>query len=129
MDAASILRSQRVCCISLMESETHTLERSWSLLYRDHRRPVNQKFVDAVRMAAFWHQRGGPERASVIDPALALAAAAATMELSPGWWVDMTLARVWRVVEGEGGVADEATPAAFAPATEFFVTLEAAFDL
>ncbi len=87
--------------------------------------------TDAVRVSAFWHQRGGPERTSVFDPALALAAAAATMQLSPGWWVDLTLARVWRVpADAPDGPLDEGEPpAAYAPATEFFVTLEAAFDL
>lgn len=90
--------------------------------------------TDAVRIGAFWHQRGGPERASVIDPQQALAAAAATMQLSEGWWVDLTLARVWRVPPpfapqpGDPPPADGEVPA-YAPGTEFFVTLEAAFDL
>lgn len=91
--------------------------------------------TDAVRVSAFWHQRGGPERASVFDPSLALAAAAATMQLSPGWWIDLTLARVWRVPADaprqwpSSDSPDPGEPATYQPATEFFVTLEAAFDL
>lgn len=86
--------------------------------------------LDAVRVSAFWHQRGGPTRASVVDPAEALAAAAATMRLSPGWWVDLTLARVWRVAPPfDPDPPADAEPRVLAPTTEFFVTLEAAFDL
>lgn len=87
--------------------------------------------VEKVRVGAFWHQRGGPERASVIDPSLALAAAAATMQLSPGWWVDVAVARVWRVSTLEAGAPDPTRPVeprAYTPGTEFFVTLEAAFE-
>ncbi|MEZ4434224.1 MAG: hypothetical protein R3F65_17605 [bacterium] len=90
-------------------------------------------------LAAYWRQRAGPERLSVFDPEEALAAAAATMTLSPGWYLDVTLARVWRVVPGEpeGPPADPEAPGAavgarrpvLAPTTEFFVTLEAAFGL
>lgn len=77
--------------------------------------------LEDLSVGAYWRQRAGPERLSVFDPAEALAAAAATMQLSPGWWVDVTLARVWRVLP------DEAGEPALAPTTEFFVTLEAAF--
>ncbi len=91
--------------------------------------------TEDVQLAAFWHQRGGPERASVLDPAQALAAAAATMQLSPGWWVDVALARVWRVPPSagpeaaDGAMGEPPAAPAYEPGTEFSITLEAAFDL
>lgn len=80
-------------------------------------------------LGGYWRQRAGPKRASVFDPSEALAAAAATMQLSPGWWVDLTLARVWRVLPADPDDAGPANTPALIPTTEFFVTLEAAFGL
>ena len=51
------------------------------------------------------------------------------MQLSPGWWVDLTLARVWRVLPADPDDAGPANTPALIPTTEFFVTLEAAFGL
>lgn len=89
-------------------------------------------------VVGYWRQRGGPERASVFDPSEALAAAAGIMQLSDGWWIDVTLARVWRVLDEPAGSGEQppgtegaqATPALrYEPTTEFFITLEANFGL
>lgn len=83
--------------------------------------------LSSFGLAAYWRQRAGPERLSVFDPEEALAAVAANMQLSPGWFVDVTLARVWRVLPADEAPID--APPTLAPTTEFFVTLEAAFGL
>lgn len=74
--------------------------------------------TNALQIGAWYRNRYPADRAGLLDPDESLAAVAVTVHLDAWWWLNVTVARVWRV--------DEAA-AAYRPFSEVGLSLEGLF--